>query len=147
MSATIRRTTRHDRAEMIRLLKAYLDFYQREHPADEQLHHLLDTLEQQPQRGLQFLAEQDGRAVGFATLYTTFSTLRAQEAMVLNDLFVEPETRGTGVGHLLFEACRQHVEANGYAFLEWVTAPDNLTAQRFYEQHGASRSPWLVYSI
>jgi GNAT superfamily N-acetyltransferase len=132
---------------MLRLLKAYLDFYERPYPPDENLHRLLDTLADQPARGLQFIAEADGQGVGFATLYSTFSTLRAQEAMVLNDLFVDPHVRGAGIGHELFETCRRHVEQNGYAFLEWVTAPDNTAAQRFYERHGATRSPWLVYSL
>lgn len=144
---TVRQTTREDRPQMIRLMKGYLDFYQREHPPEHQMHKLLDTLEEQPRRGLQFIAEVDGKAAGFATLYTTFSTLSCQEAMVMNDLFVDPDMRASGVGYQLFEACRKHVIENGYAYMEWVTATDNETAQRFYERQGATRSSWVMYSI
>lgn len=143
----VRQTTREDRADVLRLMKGYLDFYQVEHPADSKLHDLLDTLEAQPERGLQFLAEVDGEAVGFATLYSKFSTLRAQKVMVMNDLFVAPEYRKHGVGHALFQACKQHVQENGYAFMEWVTAPDNITAQNFYDREGGKRGPWVPYSI
>lgn len=143
----VRRVTRDDRSEIIRLMKGYLDFYERPYPEDSKLHALLDTLERQPERGLQFIAEVEGQAVGFATLYSTFSSLRAQEAMVMNDLFVDPQYRGTGAGHALFEACKQFVRENGYAFMEWVTAQDNHLAQRFYDRQGAQRSTWVTYSI
>ncbi|MGZ6503364.1 MAG: N-acetyltransferase family protein, partial [Tumebacillaceae bacterium] len=132
MNVTVRQTTREDRDEVIRLMKGYLDFYKVDHPADSKLHDLLDTLEAAPERGLQFIAEVDGAAVGFATLYSTFSTLRAQKAMVMNDLFVDPSQRSTGVGHALFQACKAYVQENGYAFMSWETAHDNETAQRFY---------------
>jgi GNAT superfamily N-acetyltransferase len=143
----VRQTTREDRDEVIRLMKGYLDFYQVQHPADAKLHDLLDTLEAQPERGLQFIAEVDGVAVGFATLYSTFSTLRAQKAMVMNDLFVAPDQRTSGVGHALFQACKQYVEENGYAFMSWETAEDNHTAQRFYDKEGGKRGTWVSYSI
>jgi GNAT superfamily N-acetyltransferase len=144
---TVRQTTREDRAEVIRLMKGYLDFYNVEHPVDSKLHDLLDTLEAQPERGLQFLAEVDGVAVGFATLYSTFSTLRAQMAMVMNDLFVDPNQRASGVGHALFQACKQYVEEHGYAFMSWTTAEDNHTAQRFYDREGGKRDTWVSYSV
>ncbi|KEO82582.1 GNAT family N-acetyltransferase [Tumebacillus flagellatus] len=147
MAVTVRRTTRDDRALVLPLIKGYLDFYEVAHPADEKLHALLDTLELQPERGLQFIAEVDGKPVGFATLYSTFSTLRAQKAMVMNDLFVLPEARKHGVGQALFQACANYVKDNGYAFMEWVTASDNETAQRFYEAQGATRGTWVGYSV
>lgn len=143
----VRQTTPADRTEMIRLIKGYLDFYERPHPEESKLHDLLDTLEHQPERGLQFVAELDGQAVGFATLYSTFSTLRAQQAMVMNDLFVEPQYRSHGVGQVLFAACHDHVRNNGYAFMEWVTAQDNHGAQKFYDRQGAERGTWVPYSI
>jgi GNAT superfamily N-acetyltransferase len=146
-SVVVRKATSADRTEMIRLMKGYLDFYQRPYPEESKLNHLLDTLERQPERGLQFIAELDGKGIGFATLYSTFSSLRAQEAMVMNDLFVEPAYRGTGAGRVLFEACKLHVYNNGYAFMEWVTAADNETAQKFYERQGAERGKWVPYSI
>ncbi|MGZ4164903.1 MAG: N-acetyltransferase family protein [Tumebacillaceae bacterium] len=147
MNVTVRQTTREDRDEVIRLMKGYLDFYKVEHPADSKLHDLLDTLEAAPERGLQFIAEVDGTAVGFATLYSTFSTLRAQKAMVMNDLFVDPSQRSTGVGHALFQACKAYVQENGYAFMSWETAHDNETAQRFYDREGGQRGNWVSYSI
>lgn len=147
MAVTVRLTTQEDRALILPLIKGYLDFYEVAHPADEKLHDLLDTLARQPERGVQFIAELDGEPVGFATLYSTFSTLRAQHAMVMNDLFVKAEARKHGVGQALFKACEHYVRDNGYAFLEWVTARDNETAQRFYDAQGAKRSDWIVYSV
>ena len=53
----------------------------------------------------------------------------------MNDLYVDPEARGRGVGAALIEACRGDCRKRGAAKLSWETAPDNATAQRLYDSH------------
>ena len=65
----------------------------------------------------------------------------------MNDLYVEPEARGRGVGRALIEASAEVGRERGAAHLEWATAPDNRTAQRLYDSIGASRSEWLEYEL
>ncbi len=66
----------------------------------------------------------------------------------MNDLFVEPDDRGLGVGRALIEAARDVARERGAALLEWVTAPDNYTAQRLYDSTGAERSAgWIEYEL
>lgn len=57
--------------------------------------------------GIQFLYRLEGRAVGFATLYFIPSSVSARINTVLNDLYVEPDYRGKGIGRALMMHCLQ----------------------------------------
>jgi GNAT superfamily N-acetyltransferase len=133
--------------ELTELMYAYIvDFYQRPKPPVEKLHALIGMLLFK-QQGIQFVAWQNGKLVGFATLYFTFSTLRTDKIAVMNDLYVAEEVRGTGVAASLFEACHTYATENGYAHMSWVTADDNRRAQRFYAKMGGQAADWINYSI
>ncbi len=91
--------------------------------------------------------DDDGAAVGFANLYWTFSSTRAEEHVLLNDLFVAESARGTGVGRLLIDASAEIARERGSRTLSWQTTLDNREAQRLYERTGADRSAWLEYDL
>lgn len=98
--------------------------------------------------GLQLLArDADGTAVGFATLYWSWSTLSAARIAVMNDLFVAESVRGRGVADALIEACATAARARGCVSLTWQTALDNTRAQAVYDRVGGQRSTWLDYSL
>jgi GNAT superfamily N-acetyltransferase len=92
-------------------------------------------------------AQVDGRLVGYACLYWHFGSLAACESVLLNDLYVVEEARGRGIGRALIEASAEVARARGAAYVEWSTAPDNLTAQRLYDSTGAERSEWVSYEL
>jgi GNAT superfamily N-acetyltransferase len=142
-----------DLADLLPLLRGYCDFYEVT-PGDEQLlrlcRALIDGVGGVPHSaGVQLLARagDGGEAVGFATLFWTWTTLRAGRLAVMNDLFVAPEARGSGVADALIAACREHARAHGAVRLEWQTARDNLRAQKVYERAGAERSEWIDYGL
>ena len=54
---------------------------------------------------------------------------------------------GRGSGAALLRAATEYAAKAGYLRLDWVTASDNLDAQRFYDREGASRGPWISYSL
>jgi GNAT superfamily N-acetyltransferase len=85
--------------------------------------------------------------VGYACLYWFFSSTKAAETVLLNDLFVDPSARGGGIGRALIDAALEVARERGAKHLEWNTAPDNHTAQRLYDSTGAGRSTWLNYEI
>src|SRR5919197_281630 len=90
---------RQDLPDLLPLMRAYCDFY-KVSPGDQALLRLATALIDNPEcEGLQLLArEPDGRAVGFATIFWTWSTLSAARIGVMNDLYVVPESRGNGIG-------------------------------------------------
>ncbi|OPH53273.1 GCN5 family acetyltransferase [Paenibacillus ferrarius] len=145
---TIREAVMQDIPQLKALMLAYIvDFYQYRQPEDDKLNGLIHTLLEQKE-GIQFVAEtEDGTLVGFATLYFTFSTLRASKIAVMNDLYVVEAERGQGAAAKLFAACKGYAARNGYANLTWTTAKDNFRAQGFYDKIGGDRSDWLTYSV
>ena len=84
---------------------------------------------------------------GYACLYWTFSSTRAEDVVLLNDLFVTASRRGHGVGLALIEAARAITRERGAARLTWRTALENRRAQRLYERTGAGRSAWFEYEL
>lgn len=84
---------------------------------------------------------------GYACLYWTFSSVAASDVVLLNDLYVSPESRGSGVGEALVAAAVAVARDRGAAYVRWFTALDNRQAQRLYERVGAQRSAWFEYEL
>ena len=142
---TIERVTEADLTELLPLMRAYCDFYEVA-PSDEALLSLSRALIADPEHeGFQLLARNEGRAVGFATIFWSWATTSAERIGVMNDLFVAPEARGTGVAEALIEACRAECAARGAGKLTWQTAPDNAAAMKVYDRVGATREQWVDY--
>jgi GNAT superfamily N-acetyltransferase len=137
-----------DLEELLPLVRAYCDFYG-SNPSDDALLALSRALLADPKHeGLQLIArDQNGTAVGFATIFWTWSTTRAVRIGVMNDLYVSPEARGTGLADRLIAACVEQCAANGALRLGWQTAPDNARAQAVYDRVGGVREQWLDYGI
>jgi len=87
------------------------------------------------------------RLVGYACLYWHFSSIKAVETVLMNDLYVAPEARREGIGRALIDAAAGVARERGSPVLEWSTAPDNATAQRLYDSTGAERSTWVEYEL
>jgi GNAT superfamily N-acetyltransferase len=106
VSAVIAVVGEADLDDLLPLVRAYCDFYAVS-PTDDDLTALSRALIADPDReGVQLLArDAEGRAIGFATVFWTWSTTRGSRVGVMNDLFVAPEARGGGVADALIEAC------------------------------------------
>jgi GNAT superfamily N-acetyltransferase len=85
------------------------------------------------------IAELDGDPAGFAVFFRTFSTWLCQPGMWLEDLYVSPQHRRSGVGRLLLEHLAQISVERGYGRLEWSALDWNTPALSFYESLGAAR--------
>jgi GNAT superfamily N-acetyltransferase len=140
--------TEADLTDLLPLMRGYCDFYEVD-PSDEALVALSRTLISDPDQGVQLIArDDDGRAVGFATVFWTWSTLSAARLGVMNDLFVSEAARGTGAAEALIAACAERCRERGATELAWQTAHTNLRAQAVYERVGAKRDErWLDYSL
>ncbi len=143
---SIARVGPDDLPDLLPLVRAYCDFYQVS-PSDERLLALSSALIADPDRdGLQLIGrDADGRAVGFATLFWTWSTTDAARLGVMNDLYVLERARGEGLAQALIDECRTECARRGASRLTWQTAPENLRAQALYDRVGATREQWVDY--
>jgi len=137
-----------DLEDLLPLMRGYCDFYGTQ-PDDEALLALSRALlADSEHEGIQLIARgEGGAAVGFATIFWTWSTTRAERIGVMNDLYVHPAARGTGLADRLIAACVEECRTRGASRLEWQTAPDNARAQAVYDRVGGVKEQWLDYGI
>jgi GNAT superfamily N-acetyltransferase len=140
--------TVNDLGDLLPLMRAYCDFYGTE-PSDEALLELARALlTDSEHEGVQFIArDATGAAVGFATIFWSWSTTRAARIGIMNDLYIAPAARGSGLAERLIEACVDRCAERGARRLEWQTALENHRAQVVYDRVGAVREHWLDYGI
>ncbi len=145
---TISPVVEGDLAELLGLVRAYCGFYETA-PADEALLALSRTLIADPaHEGVQLIARAGGGApAGFATVFWSWDTTEATRIGIMNDLYVAPDARGSGLADRLIAACSQQCSLRGATRLEWQTGPENLRAQAVYDRVGGVREPWLQYTI
>lgn len=143
---SIRRVEATDLDDLLVLMRAYCDFYEVS-PDDRALLGISRALIADPEReGVQLIARgTGGEAVGFATLYWSWSTTDACRIGVMNDLYVAQAARGQGLAERLIETCRSACSQRGARRLTWQTAPTNLRAQAVYDRVGATREQWVDY--
>jgi GNAT superfamily N-acetyltransferase len=94
------------------------------------------------------VAELDGEVVGIALWFLNFSTWHGVHGIYLEDLFVRPEHRGSGLGRALLTALAQECVARGYRRLEWWVLNWNEPAINFYRALGAvPMDEWTVFRL
>ncbi|HET8834380.1 MAG TPA: GNAT family N-acetyltransferase [Gemmatimonadales bacterium] len=136
MADTIRQAGPDDTDAVAPLFDAYRQFY--EQPSDPALARAFIAARLERGESVIFLAERNGRAVGFVQLYPLFSSTarRPRRLWLLNDLYVAPEARQGGVGRALMRRARQLAEDTDAVGLELATARTNTTGQRLYQSEG-----------
>ncbi|MGH7670193.1 MAG: GNAT family N-acetyltransferase [Gemmatimonadaceae bacterium] len=135
------RATRKHLEMLTELFYAYLSFYRCDQDR-ERVKTFLAARLLRKESALFVALEGTGamtRAVGFAQLYPTFSSLRLSRMWVLNDLYTVPDRRRLGVAHLLLAAAHTMAVGTSASHLELITERSNGGAQRVYESVGFRR--------
>lgn len=132
---------------LLPLIAAYQRFYEVEDIDDERNRAFFARFVAPSDDGMLVGAWRGDELLGYACLYWTFTSLVPAEMVLMNDLYVVPEARGEGVGRSLIEASAKIARDRGANHLQWVTAPDNETAQRLYDMTGARREPSIEYEL
>ena len=94
------------------------------------------------------VAEADGAVVGCAIYFLNFSTWEGTHGIYLEDLFVEPAHRGSGLGQALLGSLAALARARGYARVEWWVLDWNAPSIAFYRRLGAeAMDEWTVFRL
>lgn len=140
---SVRQATTADLEVLVPLFDGYRQFYGQPCERDRVRAFLLQRLTQTD--SVLFIAAADGRALGFTQLYPSFSSVSMARIFILNDLFVVPEARRSGVARRLLEAAMRHGREAGAIRLSLATALTNTAAQELYASAGWERD--VVFSV
>ena len=94
------------------------------------------------------VAEIDGLVVGIAIWFLNYSTWLGKAGLYLEDLFVKPEFRGSGLGLQLMKTLAQLCVDRNYERFQWWVLDWNEPSINFYKSIGAeAMDEWTVYRL
>lgn len=137
--------------EFVDLLQALAD-YERLDPPDaaavERLRRDAFADSKAPRFEAALAVNSQGKAIGYATWFHTYSTFLAKPTIYLEDLFVRDDARESGAGSALFEHVRALGARRGCGRMEWQVLDWNTLAREFYHRRQATwMRDWLTYRI
>lgn len=118
------------------LWDAYTRFYERE-PVEAITRQTWSRLFDPASPVKAIAAERGGQVIGIANYLTHDSTSALAPVCYLQDLFVDPQARGGGVGGALIDWLVEESRRRGWARLYWNTRHDNHAARSLYDKYVA----------
>ena len=140
---TIRPVVPADEARWRELFRGYREFYHLPESEDV-VSRVWGWLTDSEHECNGLVAEVDGRIVAIAD-YRRFSRPSTGSVGIwLDDLFTDPEARGSGAGRALIARLQEIAAEEGRSVVRWITAADNAQAQVLYDQV-ATKTNWVTY--
>lgn len=144
MPPSIRPLRREDEADWRRLWTGYLAFYQTSVPEAVYASTFERLLGDDPQDFSALVAEVDGKLLGLTHYLFHRHAWRIENVCYLQDLFVDPQARGLGLGRKLIEAVYERADAAGAPQVYWLTQDFNTQARQLYDRI-AKVTPFIRY--
>lgn len=140
----IRPLERTDEAEWRRLWTAYLKFYETDLPEEIFATYFERLLADDPQDFHGLIAEADGSPCGLVHYLFHRHGWKTENVCYLQDLYVDREARGRGIGRALIEAVYGAADAAGAPSVYWLTQNFNHEARNLYDRVGVP-TPFMKY--
>ncbi|KZY36172.1 GCN5 family acetyltransferase [Alcanivorax sp. HI0083] len=148
MTVVLRDARRGDVADLLRLIRDLARYEKAEDQVKADAQQLAATLFGEGATAHAMVAEQDGLIVGLAIYFFNYSTWQGRNGLYLEDLFVEPEQRGAGIGKALLARLAALAVERDCGRFEWSVLDWNTPAIDFYEGLGARpQSEWVRYRL
>lgn len=145
LDITIRKGTTSDGETLCNLISALADNQGLPRPDAEARLRLKHEVNNPSSSFVTWLAEVDGKPVGYAITFYTYSTFLALPSLHLEDIFILPEYRLRGVGNALFTHCVKIALEQKCGRMEWLVLHSNTPAREFYKGFGANElEEWLL---
>jgi GNAT superfamily N-acetyltransferase len=139
MTFTLRPTTPADIPTLHRLMRDFATYEKLEHRFKITEVALRDVLFGAKPAIDSILAEADGTTIGFALWYFLFGTFSGQYGLFVEDVYVEPAHRGSGIGLALFRHMARIALERDCIEMAWNVLDWNTPAIEFYRRIGAKR--------
>ncbi|MBN3810379.1 GNAT family N-acetyltransferase [Paraburkholderia sp. Ac-20347] len=148
MAATIRAATASDASAMHALMYQLAEFEKLTHLFTGTPELLADALFGAHPAAEALVADDAGKIVGYALFFHNYSTFLGRRGLYLEDLYIEPTQRGTGLGTAMLRKLAAIAVERQCARFEWSVLDWNEPAIRFYEKMGATVFPdWRVVRV
>lgn len=135
---------------ILRLVRELAEYEKALHEVDTTLDQLSEALFPDGREPAAFahVAEVDGEVVGCAIWFLSFSTWTGTHGIWLEDLYVTPAQRGSGLGQQLLSTLADICVERGYHRLEWWVLDWNTPSIGFYESIGAvAQDEWTRFRL
>ena len=143
-SVIIRPLSRSDRQAWGALWTGYLAFYETTLPPETYDIYFERLLGDDPQDFNALVAEQDGQLIGLTHYLFHRHGWTVENTCYLQDLFVDPNVRGSGAGRALIEGVYAAADLAGAPSVYWMTQDFNATARQLYDRIG-EKTPFIKY--
>lgn len=148
MGLRLRDAGREDLDLVLHFIRALAEYEKLAHEVKADAATLGRFLFEEPRRAEALIAEWDGRPVGFAVWYYSFSTFLGRPSLYVEDVFVEPAMRGKGIGKAVFAHLAARALAQGCGRMEWSVLDWNAPSIAFYRSLGAKpREGWTLQQL
>ena len=145
MTVAVRALQAGDRARWQQLYAGYGEFYLK--PLDDEKAERVWTWLLDPAHESNALVAVDDDHIIAIAHYREFARpLAGGRGLYLDDLFTDPDHRGSGAATALVDALKVIAVERGLGIVRWITAADNHTAQRVYDKL-ATRTHWVTYDM
>ena len=142
--ALIRPLRPEDEGQWRRLWTGYLDFYRTAVPEPVYATTFARLLGDDPRDFSALVAEADGQLLGLTHFLFHRHAWKIEEVCYLQDLYVAPQARGTGLGRALIDAVYARADAAGAPAVYWLTQEFNHEARQLYDRI-ARVTPFIRY--
>ena len=144
----IRKTEEKDIPDILRLIKALAIYEKAEDEAIATEKDIRDSLFSKSAVAYGLIAECDKKTVGFAIYFFNYSTWKGKKGLYLEDLFVDPDYRGKGLGLALMKTLAKIAVKENCPRFEWSVINWNEPAIEFYKSLGAKpQDEWTVWRM
>ncbi|HEX3570898.1 MAG TPA: GNAT family N-acetyltransferase [Acidobacteriaceae bacterium] len=148
MPLRIRPATPDDIPEILSLIRELAEYEREPQSAVATPEDLMRDGFTEPKRFHCLMAEVEEGVAGFALFFYNYSTWRGHSGIYLEDLFVRPRFRGTGIGKALLSSVAAVAVEDGCPRLEWAVLDWNKPAIDFYESVGAvGLTEWTIMRV
>jgi GNAT superfamily N-acetyltransferase len=147
MNISIRRAVKEDCSQLMLLVKELAEYEKAPHEVTVTMEHFTESGFGPAPVWWAFVAEEQGKILGFALYYIRYSTWKGQ-AMYLEDIIVTEKARGKGIGRMLFDQLIIEAKEKKFNRIIWQVLEWNEPAINFYRKYNADfDAEWLNASI
>jgi GNAT superfamily N-acetyltransferase len=148
MSVNIRRATRADAGLVLNFIRNLAGYEKLTYEVTATEPDICGSFFGKNPRVFAEIAEWNGEAAGFAVWFYNYSTFHGCHGIYLEDLYVDPEHRGKGLGRAILQHLARTCIAENLTRLQWWVLDWNEPSIAFYKSLGAiPMSEWTVFRV